>query len=857
MNQQTAMFEPLPPVGKAPVPFASAPRSAGKRPIIPVPADAPAMCFRHPKHGEPTSKWPYHDADGALVGYVCRWDFVNAAGKPDKSILPVTYCAMPDGKQRWASAGVPDPRPLLDLPEIIRRTDAPILIVEGEKTRDAAAELFSDMVVTTPMHGAKSPKKTDFSVCDGRTVVIATDNDAAGKEFGAAVYALARAAGATNVYHLPPERLGCWVWEGGERRPRGEPIPEAWDLADAVKEGWTAPRVGEMQRDPGFLVPFAVSDAKARDDKAKASGRPKPTRDWPFRLTEHGVERQIERDDKRSGKVTKEWRWFCSPLEVAMMIRDADGQQWGRLLRITDSDGKVHFWAMPMSATAGGGEEYRRELAGLGLILAPGILPRNWLQEYIATAKPTARARCVSRIGWHGTTFVLPDATFGDTGGEEVLLQTPSRRKSLFRTSGNLSDWQDNVAAYGRGNSRLMLAISTALAGPLLHLTGTESGGLHFRGGSSMGKSTALLIAGSVWGGGGIKGNLVPWRATDNGLEAVAAEHCDACLCLDEISEVDAKALGPAAYMLGNGSGKIRAGRGGEARSAAEWRIIFLSSGEISLADKLAEDGRGRAIAAGQEVRVVDLPADAKAGFGLFEDLHEFSDSGAFARHLNINALKFYGTAGRAFLERVAAEPLEIGTQATRFRDAFVMDHCPSGADGQVSRVAGRFGLIAAAGEIAVTAGIVPWPQGAATQAAATCLGAWLKVRGGIGASEIRDHIARVRAFIGLHGNSRFETPWEPDNSTRTDLRVNNRVGFRRRSIVGETGWDYYILPEAWVGEVCPGFDATAVATHLISRGLMTGTSDRVNVTIAVPGHSDKARLYHVKPCILDGGDLA
>ncbi len=857
MSQRSAMFEPCD-LGEN-VPAAAASPSARKSPIIPVPADAPPMRFRHPRHGEATSRWAYHDAEGALVGYVCRWDFVNAAGKPDKDVLPVTFCTMLNGHRRWASAGVPAPRPLLGLPEIIRRADAVILICEGEKTRDAGAYLFPDMVATTPMHGAKSPAKSDFSVCRNRKVVIAADNDVPGQEFCAVVHTLAREAGASQVFHLRPDRLGSWLWENGERRLRGDAIPEKWDLADALAEGWTAASVEQMRQDPAFFSLFTAAGGKSNDDEVKSSPDSVRARGWPFRLVEHGVERRIEKEDKETGEITIEWRWFCSRLEVATMTRDADGQQWGRLLRITDSDGQLHHWPMPMSATAGSGEEYRRELASQGLILAPGAAPRNWLQEYISTARPTARARCVTRIGWHGTAFVLPDATFGDTGGEELLLQTPTRHDWPFRTNGTLSDWKSSVAVHALGNSRLMLAIAIAFAGPLLHLTGTESGGLHLRGGSSIGKSTALQIAGSVWGGGGIKGYMRQWRATDNGLEGVASAHCDACLCLDEISQVDPKALGAAAYMLANGGGKARAGRGGEVRAAAEWRVIFLSSGEISLADKLAEDGRGRAIAAGQEVRVIDLSADAGAGLGLFEDLHEFADAGVFARHLNLMAGKYYGTAARAFLESVAGEPQEIGTQASRFRDGFVRDHCPLGADGQVSRVAGRFGLIAAAGEIAAAVGIVPWPQGAATRAAATCFGAWLDGRGGIGANEIRNHIARVRAFIEQHGNSRFEAAWEKilnDGSALANPRILNRAGFRRRC-PDETGWDYFVLPEAWKTEVCHGLDGSAVARHLIERGLMVGADGRTSITLGVPGHSDKARLYHVKPCILEGGDNA
>jgi uncharacterized protein (DUF927 family) len=294
---------------------------------------------------------------------------------------------------------------------------------------------------------------------------------------------------------------------------------------------------------------------------------------------------------------------------------------------------------------------------------------------------------------------VLPELTLGDTAGERVLLQTAALVDHAFRVAGTLAAWQERVASLAVGNSRLVHALSAGFASSLLQLTGAESGGFHYRGASSTGKTTTLYVAGSIWGGGALKGYLRQWRATDNGLEAVAAAHSDCLLCLDELSQIDAKAAGAAAYMLANGAGKARAGRTGEGRPAQEWCILFLSNGEIALADKLAEDGRGRKATAGQQVRVIDIPADAGAGLGLFENLHGFASADAFARHLKTASKEAYGTAARAFLAAVAAD-LEGVTKAliTR-RDAFVAEHCPADADGQVKRVAARFGRVAAAGE--------------------------------------------------------------------------------------------------------------------------------------------------------------
>jgi putative DNA primase/helicase len=204
--------------------------------------------------------------------------------------------------------------------------------------------------------------------------------------------------------------------------------------------------------------------------------------------------------------------------------------------------------------------------------------------------------------------------------------------------------------------------------------------------------------------------------------------------------------------------------------------VLFLSSGEISIADKVAEDGRGRRVTAGQQVRVVDIPADAGAALGSFEDLHGFESADAFARHLRKAAGEHYGTAGRAFLAEVATKLEEASQAVGGFKADFIKEHCPVGADGQVSRVAARFALVAAAGELATTLGIVPWDRDEAVKAAAACLKAWLEARGGIEPAEMMTGISQVRQFIERHGEARF-APWDNGDDKRLTI---NRAGFRR-----------------------------------------------------------------------------
>lgn len=826
MTDAAQMYEPLSPgeVTAAVAATVGHEQRPKPVPIVPVPPDAPLMDYRHREHGAPSKAWPYHNAGGQVGGYVLRWDFTNSEGESDKDIRPVCYCNLGDGRRAWRSVGMPCPRPLYRLPEILARPDDRVLVVEGEKAADAAAKAFPGLVATTPPHGALSPYKADWGALKGRHVVVWPDNDEAGRRvYAEAVARLCTDSGAASVtiVPVPPD------------------FPPKWDVADAPPDEWTVERLRELL---DAATPYVPGDAD------HVPGPAARRRDWPFRLKPEGV---FRRHEDKEGNV--EWRPVCSPLEVVAETRNEHGEDWGRLLVVTDRDGNQHEWAMPMEMLAGSGEEYRRRLLSMGLRIAPGSFARNALHEYVSESQPEAKARCVSRVGWHatagGNVFVLPGECYGVTDGERVLLQSATSNAHNFRTAGSLEDWREGVARYCVGNSRLAFAVSTAFAGPLLGLTNEQSGGIHYVGQSQSGKTTVVRAAGSVWGGGSLNGFLRTWRATSNGLEGTAAEHCDTLLCLDEIGQVDARDAGEVAYMLANGSGKSRSRRDGTGRPPAQWRLLFLSTGEVSLADKMAECGKRPK--AGQEVRLADVPADAGAVLGIFEQLHDFQSPDALARHLCEASERFYGTPARAFLDGlVQISPDALADSVGKARGEFMAKYVPEGASGQVLSVAGRFALIAAAGTLATAFGILPWPKEEADTAAGLCFKAWLTRRGGAGAMEFTAGLAQIRRFIEAHGSSRFQAFGEQEG----EAKIINRAGFRRKDDDGR--WEYLVLPEAWKSEVCAGQDARALARELQRRSfLVPGSDGKPQSTHKLPGMGAK-RCYHLSAEIVsDGGE--
>src|ERR1035437_19480 len=239
--------------------------------------------------------------------------------------------------------------------------------------------------------------------------------------------------------------------------------------------------------------------------------------------------------------------------------------------------------------------------------------------------------------------------------------------------------------------------------GFLLRIIEQESGGFHYQGLSSIGKTTLLRVAGSVLGG-GEKGFIQSWRATSNGLEAVAELRNDSLLCLDELGQVAPEEIGRVTYMLANGTGKTRMSKAIQVRPSMDWRLVFLSTGEISLADHMMTVGRQ--VHGGQEVRIISIVADAGKGMGCCEDLHGAESADQFANQLNSAALAYYGTPSIAFLHRLVLERDKVGEKAEALIKKFLETQVQLPASGEVFRAARRFALVAFAGEYASGLGI-------------------------------------------------------------------------------------------------------------------------------------------------------
>ncbi len=786
--------------------------------VSPIPTDAPDPPMAHPALGKPTGRWAYRDAGSALLFWVLRFD----PPERRKEFFPLTlWCE--EGRLQWRWRGVPSPRPLYALDKLVARADVPVVVCEGEKSADAAATVFPNCVTTCSPNGSEAAKKADWSALTGRQVLIWPDADESGDGYASEVMHILDKIGC-DISIIDAKSLATHCPQGGLREPT-----DGWDAADAVEE-WT--------------------DLKALGKAALAHAKPiNPGSAFisydAFTMTAEGLTVTVK-EGKGDKTVTKEIR-VSSAFEIIGASRDPVGHGWGKWLRWGDADGRIHMRHVADAALHGDPSAVCGMLADEGMWISRA--QQRQLVIYLSEVDVEERVTHVDRTGWHDIdkdrVFVLPDDAIGPRGCDRVILDACA--SGPYEMRGTLEEWQAGIGAVARGHVLPVLGISAAFAGPLLYLAGQEGGGINIVGPSSMGKSAILQAAASVWGRGAMGDYVRAWRATANGLEGVAASATDTALVLDELGLVEPRDLAAGLYSLSNGAGKSRAARDGSLRNPRNWRVLFISSGEVGIETKLAEE-RGRKTRAGQHVRMLDIPADRGLGFGVFDHSGPTGGAATLAQSFKRLAITAYGTAGPTFVRRLIDEGAdEVGATVREMNETFVARNVPQGSDGQIIRAAERLGLIAAAGELAADLKVTPWESGEATAAAAWALKQWIMLRGGTEAAEVRQGVDQVRLFIEQHGEARFELVDCPN-----ERPVINRAGWRKGNGPDREWW---VLPQVWKSEICSGLDAKMVARVLADKGMLRPANDGFQSVVKIAGKP--TRVYLLKAEIIEGGSNA
>ena len=274
---------------------------------------------------------------------------------------------------------------------------------------------------------------------------------------------------------------------------------------------------------------------------------------------------------------------------------------------------------------------------------------QNLLQNH---EQQEPRFSVVTRLGSFRDFYVRPDEIIGSPPlpMELALGSLDSHMLQKYRCRGSLESWQEKIGKLCTGNTRLMFAVSLACTGPILpFVSGTRTGGFQVSGPAEKGKTAVAMIAGSIWGCHRDsmrkdKGFAESWNTTGNELERTAQAHSDALLILDETNLAGGNEKDRAEAVIGGAfrlSENMQKGRLNEPQRAA-WRFYFLSTSNLTL-DELADHG-GVPIDDQHRGRLVDLVLPPGPGtFGIYEDLHGFSDGAKLTDALKARCRAIFG----------------------------------------------------------------------------------------------------------------------------------------------------------------------------------------------------------------------
>jgi len=812
----------------------------------------------HPALKKPTAVYPYHYADGKVAFYVYRFELPDG----NKQIRPQILMESTGGFFRWEWKGLPSDRPVYNLPEILARPDATVVVVEGEKAAEAARILLPDFVVTTSANGAKSPRKTDWSPLRGRNILFWPDNDEPGINYVRTIASLI--TGNFHSLSFQDQHLERFPEGGGMVVPGG--APEGYDAADLLQEGVTPEEFGQLL--PELMQEGVLGGELTRRRGHRSVQVPAPE-DWtpnaPVGSLEYQLNMKLRADgvtdyfyeDRKLMAIKIDDDGIRTPFYVSSLfyvdghLQNQQDDNYSHILHILNPRGGFSEYILPASALFDR-SDLRQNLARYGMRF--NLEGRTELINFIQDYPCQNIYLLVDTIGWapDRRSFLLPSEIITSTGeedGEQKRPYIPTSAQNLvqgFRTSGTLEGWQEYVAKPCDGNKLLEMTLYIALLPPLLEPFDLPNMGIHFFGETSKGKSTALKVGASVWGN--PKQLVNSWRATDNGLESVAYCRKDALMILDEVNQGTPKAVSDIIYMGGNGVGKIRGSRDGLPRPIKEWRLAYLSSGETSIADFLGSDGKREL--GGQAVRMLDFSIEAGRNMGIVEELGAFSSASALVRHLNSASRQYFGTASVAFLRQLLAQGSydDLGRELEAFRSAFLADCLPGEASPQVGRIVEQLANVAFAGELAIRYQVIPFSEGRAKETMVILTRRYLDQRGGLEGSDVLGTIESIRRQISANRFASFQ-------------QVDQRGG--RNSFIGSlpprTFWGYalvqdeesvpneFMVPVAIFKDVfCHGVNHRDVLRVMYEKGYVESTQ-------AKPLGKNRSRCYHILPAFLEG----
>lgn len=545
-------------------------------------------------------------------------------------------------------------------------------------------------------------------------------------------------------------------------------------------------------------------------------------------------------------KEGKTKRRIAPYIRVIALGKAADGDLWVAQITFENEDDRKRSLIVPKSFLKRP-DTLLDQLDNAGYDTPADREDRNLLKTYLATARPKRRFIIVRQPGWVGKNFVLPKRTIGHTKKVFRLEPVDASRLASFDRAGSLEDWQQHVAEPCATSTRLSFAICVALAAPLLKFVEVENGFFHFTSGSSIGKTTLMIVARSVCGL-AARNSLFNWNFTATGIEEAAVGHNYTVLCLDELGVLDldphraSKAAREIAFKIASGSRRLRSKNYDRQVGAGEvrWRLFGLSSGEQSIGE-LADAASVKRLR-GEQLRLIDVPAQVHPAWGIFETLPSgCSGSKELVEALERHCATHYGVAFPAFIEKVVAHhdqvEAEVRALMKKFRAIAVVSDDP-----WEQRLSDRFALAYAAGIMGIRYGILPWKQSVVEEACVSC---YQGARRLVPDTDrmLADGMERLVQRLTSNRVLDLSKPEDPDEEA-----LKKASGFKRK----QNGQILFgIKPPRFREWFDSEIQGKLVLQHLDSRGLLVRGARTTTKQQKYRGIGRKRRYYCIRAAVL------
>lgn len=179
------------------------------------------------------------------------------------------------------------------------------------------------------------------------------------------------------------------------------------------------------------------------------------------------------------------------------------------------------------------------KLAEIGIVLPPGKSRSDFFARISAIAKYDG-VHVVDQTGWHRHVFAIGDGGQVVPSGAAPLPSMMRAEPRAWTTQGSLKAWKNKVAKPLTGQRIPMFVIALAFAPAIIRfLPVWTNPGFELVGTRGTGKSTALQLASSVYGGigdGDGRRYWATWNTTVAGMETLLDGHTNCLLPLDELN---------------------------------------------------------------------------------------------------------------------------------------------------------------------------------------------------------------------------------------------------------------------------------------------------------------------------------